>query len=445
MKRLIAAGVVVAVAVGLILMLRFEGGCGAPRAKIAQRKLYEGPATLPTNTSDWPKWRGPNGDGISRETNLAQSWPKVGPTELWSAEVGIGYASPVAAGGRVYLFSMSDGIETLTCFDANSGKILWNESGGKGRSASYPGTRATPSIEGNDVITLGGAGELTCRDVNTGAKRWAINILDETNASPLDWGTASSPLVHGKLIYVQVGQGGPVALAIDRTNGQIAWRSEAIGIAGYACPLLIEFEGKPQLVVFGGKALFGIDPDKGKTLWQHNWETSWDVNASTPIYWDGKIFINSGYGHGAALLQLNSSGPPRQLWTNQQAQSRFQPAVLDKDTIYLNSEATKGLMAIDWETGKTLWTDDNALKLGLGGSFVRLPDDRVISLGERGTLSLAHASQKELKLISAAKLIEGTQTWATPLVYGGRLYVKGEQEFVCYDISASGETPTTRP
>lgn len=435
----------VAVAVGAIMMLRFEGGCGAPRAKIAQRKLYDGPATLPTHTTDWPKWRGPNGDGISHESRLAESWPKDGPTELWSAEVGIGYSSPVATDGRVFLFSMSDDIETLTCFDANSGRILWNEAGGKGRSASYPGTRATPSIDGNDIVTLGGAGELLCRDARSGAMRWRINILDEINASPLDWGTASSPLIHGNLIYVQVGQGGPIALAIDRTNGQIVWRSEAAGIAGYACPILIEFEGKPQLIVFGGKALFGMDPDTGKTLWQYNWDTSWDVNASTPIFRDGKIFITSGYGHGAALLQLAASGPPTQIWANQQAQSRFQPAVLDKETLYLNSEATKGLMAIDWQTGKTLWTDNNSLKLGLGGSFVRLSDDRLISLGERGTLSLAHAGPEEIKLVSAAKLIEGTQTWATPLIYGGRLYVKGEQEFVCYDISANTTAATTRP
>ena len=442
MKRVIAIGVVLAVAVGVFAVLKFAGGCGATRSRIAQKKLYEGPATLPADATEWPRWLGPFGDGISRETRLAESWPDGGPPELWSAEVGIGYASPVAARGRVFLFTMSDGAETLTCFDANSGRILWNEPGGRGRSASYPGTRATPFIDGNDIVTLGGAGELISRDATSGAKRWTTNILDETGATALDWGTASSPLVSGNLIYVQVGQGGPVALAIDRTNGKIAWRSEAVGIAGYASPILVDVEGTPQLVVFGGKAVYGMDPATGRTLWQHNWTTSWDVHASTPIYHDGRVFITSGYGTGAVMLQLSSSGPPTEVWKNERAQSRFQPAVLDGDTIYLNSESNKSLMALNWADGKVLWEDSNSLKLGLGGSFVRIAGDRVIAVGERGTASLARATPAEFKLISSAKLVEGTEVWAMPLIYGGRLYVKGQQDFVCYDISAG--QPATR-
>jgi outer membrane protein assembly factor BamB len=443
MKRVIAMGIIVGVAVGIFGVLKFSGGCGTQRSRIAQKKLYEGPATLPADATEWPRWRGPLGDGISRETNLAETWPAGGPPELWSAEVGIGYASPVAAGGCVYVFTMSDDVETLTCFDANSGRILWNEPGGRGRSVKYPGTRATPSVEGTDVITLGGAGELTRRDATTGAKRWATNILDETGATALDWGTASSPLVHGNLIYVQVGQGGPVALAVDRTNGSMAWRSEAAGIAGYASPILVDLEGTPQLVVFGGKAVYGMDPATGRTLWQHAWSTSWDVNASTPIYRDGRLFLTSGYGSGAIMLQLAKEGPPTEVWKNQQAQSRFQPAILDRDSLYLNSEGK--FMCLKWDDGKILWRDDNALKLGLGGSFVRVNGDRVISLGERGQLSLAHASPEGIKVISSARLLDGTELWATPLIYGGRLYLKGQQELVCYDISAKPAAAASQP
>jgi outer membrane protein assembly factor BamB len=446
MKRAIPVVVVVLIGVGVVVaVMRLVGGCGTPNARVAERRLYHGPSTMPADASEWPRWRGPFGDGISREANLAEKWPAGGPPELWSAEVGLGYASPVAAGGRVYVFSMPSGNDTLTCFDANTGRILWNEAGNSGRSASYPGTRATPAIDGNDIVTLGGAGELTCRDVTSGAKRWSVNVLKETGTTAQDWGTASSPLISGNFVFVQTGQGGPVAVAVDRADGKLAWKSQAAGNAGYASPVLANVEGAAQLIVFGGKALYGMDPATGRTLWEHPWATSYDVNASTPVHRDGRVFITSGYGVGAAVLQLSGSGPPKQVWQSKQAQSRFQPAILDGDALYVNSESggSGTFTCLDWNTGNVLWKDDNQLKLGLGGSFVRIPNDRMITLGERGTLSLASVTPHGLNVISSARLLEGTEIWAVPLIYGGRLYVKGTQELVCYDLS--GGAIATRP
>jgi outer membrane protein assembly factor BamB len=442
MRRVLSIAAVLVIVIGIVLVVRFSGGCGTPRTRIAQKKLYDGPATLPTSSTEWPRWRGPLGDGISREENLANTWPEGGPPELWSAEVGIGYSSPIAVGGRVYLFSMNDDREALTCFDANSGRIQWNQEGGPGRTSSYAGTRATPTIDGNDIVTLGGTGELTCRDLTSGSRRWVANILGETGATALDWGTASSPLIAGSLIYVQVGQGGPVVLAINRGDGSIAWRSQALGIAGYAAPILIDVEGSPQLIIFGGKAVYGMDPQDGKTLWEHRWTTSYDVNAATPVYRDGRLFLTSAYGSGSIMLQLSRNGPPRELWRNKQVQSRFQPPILDGDMLYVNSEGT--LTCLNWSDGRVLWRDAaDKLKLGLGGSFVAIPGGRMITLGERGQLSLAALAPQGVTVTSRIRKIEGTQLWATPLIYAGRLYVKGEQELVCYDIAAPVTTQST--
>jgi outer membrane protein assembly factor BamB len=445
MKRAIPVLVAVIVLVGVFAVMRFSGGCnGTAKTRIAQKKLYEGPSTLPASATEWPKWRGPLGDGISRETDLADKWPPSGPTELWTADVGIGYSSPIAAAGRVYLFSLNDDTETLTCFDANSGRIIWNQPGGRGRTNSYPGTRATPTIDGGDIFTLGGTGDLICRDVASGNQRWTINILAETGATPLDWGVASTPLVSGNLVFVQTGQGGPVAIAVNRANGSISWRSEAQTLSGYASPILVDVEGSPQLVVFGGKRIYGMDPQDGRTLWDYQWNTSYDVHASTPIYRDGRLFLTSGYGSGSVMLQLSKNSAPKELWQSKFAQSRFQPAILDGDAIYANSEGK--MTCLGWNDARLFWQDaDNKLKLGLGGSFVRIPGDRMITLGERGWLTLAKITPAGIDVISTAKGVEGTQVWSMPLIYGGRLYVKGEQELVCYDIAGGGTTqPSTR-
>ena len=445
MKRLYSIFTAAALIVGAgTLASGCSGGCGTPKTRIAPKKVYTGATTLPAGTEDWPHWLGPRRDGISRETNLAESWPEGGPPELWSAEVGLGYASPVTAGGRVYLFSMNDNKETLTCFDANSGSIIWSNEGGAGRTRSYPGTRATPAVADGDVITLGGTGELTCRDVATGTPRWTTNILNETGTTALDWGMASSPLVDGNRIFVQAGQGGSVALALHRATGKIIWKSEATGIAGYAHPVLVDVDGTGQLIVFAGKAVIGMNPENGKTLWQEPWKTNYDVHASTPVYRDGDLFVTSAYGTGAGMLKVTGSGASRQ-WEKKEVQSRFQPALLDGDALYLNSEGT--MTCLSWPDGKTLWKDATSLKLGEGGSLLRLPGDRMIALGQRGLLTLARATPDKLEVISAAEVLDGAQIWATPLVYGGRLYLKGEQELVCYDISAAGGTTaaTTAP
>jgi outer membrane protein assembly factor BamB len=441
--RVIVTSLVLLLIIGAGVM--WFDGCGSvtPRTRIAQRKLYQGPSNFTADKDGWPHWRGPSGDGISRETNLADTWPSGGPPQLWSADVGIGYSSPIASAGRVYLFSMNESVETLTCFDANTGQIVWSKEGGQGRTHSYPGTRTTPSIEGNNIITLGGLGELICRDVKNGEPSWTVNILSATNTTPLDWGTASTPLVHGDLIYMQTGQGGPVAVAVNRADGKVAWTSEAKAIAGYAAPILADVEGSPQLIIFGGKAVYGMDPTSGKTIWQHTWSTSWDVNASTPVYRDGKLFLTSGYGSGAVMLQISKGSPPKELWQSKQAQSRFQPATLDGEAIYVNSEGT--FTCLGWNDGKLLWKgDSNQLKLGLGGSMVRLPGERMLTLGERGKLSLSKMTPKGMNYVSGFTAVEGTQVWSTPLIYGGRVYVKGEKELVCYDISNGSSNATTQ-
>src|SRR5688500_20371580 len=109
---------------------------------------------------DWPRWRGPRTDGISRETDLARSWPQGGPARVWEADVGMGYSSPVAVAGKVYLFSLDNRRETLTCFDAATGDIAWSDAAEQGWTGDYPGARATPTIDGDAVYTYGGAGDL---------------------------------------------------------------------------------------------------------------------------------------------------------------------------------------------------------------------------------------------------------------------------------------------
>src|SRR5688500_735564 len=91
------------------------------------------------SAEDWPRWRGPQGDGISREKGLLEKWPQ-SFKPLWTADVGAGYAQPIAQGGRIYLFHRVDREEVLTCFDAATGKLIWSEAYESGWRGGYSGT-----------------------------------------------------------------------------------------------------------------------------------------------------------------------------------------------------------------------------------------------------------------------------------------------------------------
>ena len=391
-------------------------------------------ATSTYAAEDWPKWLGPQGTGISRETGLAEQWPRSGPKQLWGKKVGVGHSSPIAVDGRVYLFHLVGNQDYLTCFDADSGKIIWNQTYNGGWTGAYKGTRATPTIEKDDnrIYTLGGTGHLVCRELDSGKPVWALDTLKATGGQPLQWGQASSPLIIEDRIFVQGGDGGALCLCVDKKSGRPLWDSQARDKAGYAAIVPIDVDDRPQLVVLGGRAVYGVNPKDGRTVWQQPWVTNFDVNAATPVFRDGHLFVTSEYGHGCMMLRIDSRGV-RKLWEKKDIQSKMQPPILDGDHLYANSAGT--IKCMSWPDGKIVWeSKDRKLDLGAGGTMVRV-GDKLITLSERGKLSLVQATPEGIKLLAQTQQFDAREAWSTPLLYGGRLYAKGGEELVCLDVS----------
>lgn len=430
--------VLIVTACGALLVLRFGGLRGQDLAtRVGAREVHQPAAGEAFKAvEDWPRWRGPREDGISRES-AGTSWPAGGLKKLWAADVGIGYSSPIAVAGKVYLFSLNNGKDNLSCFDADTGNLAWAVDSDVGWTETYEGSRATPTVVGDAIYTFGGTGELACRDLAGGKLRWKQDVFAAAGGKPNRWGAASTPLVEDGLVFVQAGEGGPVAVAFKADAGAVAWRSEATGGAGYAHPILIEVKGTKQLVVFAAAAVYGMDPTSGKTVWREEWGSNYGVAATTPVYRDGKLYVSTGYGKGGLMLDVTPTGATR-AWAKPDIDSKFQGLILDGDALYGNAEASGSgrLVCIGWPDGARRWrAEDSKLKLGLGGSLVRAAGDRMVLLGEDGMLSLAKVTPAGAELVSQFRAVgREIKVWSTPLLYGGRLYVKGPKELVCFEL-----------
>jgi outer membrane protein assembly factor BamB len=382
------------------------------------------------SAADWPRWRGPNGDGISTETGWQAKFPGAGPGQLWRQSVGTGFGSVSVSDGRIYTMGNENDHDTVFCFDAATGEEIWKHTYAMPLEAkNYEGgPNTTPTVNDGRVYTLSRGGHLFCFDAAKGTVIWSKNLVDELNVTLPTWGFASSPLVEGDLLILNVGVAGT---AVDKRTGKIVWTTGGEP-SGYATPVPLDWRGERHVLVFGGKALHLVNASNGARLWQHEWITDWDVNAADPIVYGNQVFVSSGYNHGGALLDI--SGPsPEVVWKNRNMRNQMSPSVLLSGFIYGfdgNHGRTATLRCLDFNTGEPRWTEP------IGYGTLSVADGKLIALSERGELFVAEATPEGFNPISRAHIMGG-KCWTVPVLSHGRLYTRNAQgDLVCFDLRA---------
>ena len=149
---------------------------------------------------DWPQWRGPNRDGVSKETGLLKSCPAAGPPRAWIfSNAGTGYSSFSIANGKLYTMGSRRGTEQLICLDARTGREQWAANIGPELKNNWGGgPRGTPSVDGSRIYAMGGQGNLICTDLN-GRIHWQTSMNRLGGKTP-GWGYTESVLVDGNLV-----------------------------------------------------------------------------------------------------------------------------------------------------------------------------------------------------------------------------------------------------
>jgi outer membrane protein assembly factor BamB len=395
------------------------------------------------HADDWPCWRGPERDGISRETNLLREWPAGGPRRLWKADLAGGFSSIAAAGGKAIAHTKGNKQETVICFDAASGKELWRYAydcnygthpelkGGVPPKLWLSGPRATPAIDGGRVYTLGTTGILLCLDLESGTKVWEQDLLKLSGRDKCPrQGYCASPLIVGDRLYLHpAGPNGKSIAALDKSDGKVIWQA-LDDPPGHGTPVWARINGVTQLVFFTSAGAVGADPNDGRALWRYPWTTQYDLNVATPIVDQDRVFISSNYGSGAALFRIPPKGEPETIWRSKAMQCHFATPVLSEGHLYGFSEAR--LRCVEFGTGTIKWD-----KPGLGKGSLVLGDGRLIVLGEHGELVLAKAAPTKYEEVSRCQLFDkGALTWTVPALADGRLFIRTEYALLALDVSA---------
>jgi len=389
--------------------------------------------------ADWPCWRGPNSNGISPVTGIRTDWSG-GLKKLWEVNYlcqgsrSATWSAPVVRGNRLVVPGRDKSNDLVFCLDPETGALLWTQSyRAVIRIPKHgPGSRATPYIDEDRVYTFGQRGDLACWNLADGAPLWRSNVEDTGGDAPT-WGHASSPLVYGDKVFVQ-GGGKALIVAYDKMTGTVAWKALE-GTAGYAAITPLRVGETTMLLVFHGTGLVCLDPASGKVLWDVPWETSYDVNATTPVVAGQTIFITSGYGTGGQALRIEN-GKPEILWRSRAiAAHHSDPAIIDGFLYGYSGQSNQNsgrFKCLELDSGAEKWTTN---EIGWG-TFVQV-DGHLLCQDIKGNLFLIKPDPNAFTKVTEMKAALGEATspaWTVPTVANGKLYLRYMQRLICYDL-----------
>jgi len=401
---------------------------------------------------DWPRWRGPNGDGISRETGWNPKALEGGPRVLWTVPVGIGYSNVAIARGRLYTMGMKGGNTAVQCLEADTGKEIWHYD-----LPGYNDPQSTPAVSGTSVYALSFKGVLLCIDAGNGKLRWKKDLVAEYGAVQPYYGFSGSPLVASGLLILNVNTSG---MALNQNTGQLVWGSEkpldkverlnsyySTG-TDYSTPVLYSHRGKRYALFSSLKGILSVAVETGEPLWLHPWGWYSGGVGGDLLVLGNKILITydkkDWRAPAESVLLDTEEEKPRVVWKSQDLWSEFATPVILNGYIYgclggPNSRPTF-LRCISLESGRMVWEKGFGKSYHQDGISLMAADGKLIILTDQGMLSIAEAGLSGYQEISSCDVFGDEKKirrfWTPPVLCNGRIYCRNYSgELLCIDVS----------
>jgi outer membrane protein assembly factor BamB len=369
------------------------------------------------SAADWPRWRGPNADGISVEKDWDPMMVNEQNKPLWTAQVGQGFSAITVADGKAVTMGNIKDTDVVFCFDAQTGKEVWKYEYKESLGAKWydGGTHGTPTVEDGKVYTLSKFGKVFCLSLADGKVIWQKELKFKTP----EWGFAGSGVIVGDKIIFNVSDRG---VALNKATGEQIWAGDN-NASGYSTAVIVD----QSVYIMDGENLRCVNIDTGASIWSYPWKTSYGVNAADPIVQGNEIFITSGYNHGCSLIKVENNTPVK-VWENKNMRSQMSGPVLIDGFLYGIDDAQ--LVCLDWKTGEKKWTEKS-----VGKGSLMAADGKLIVIGEKGKLSIAKATPEKFDVISSMQAIE-SYCWTMPTLAYGKIYLRNAKgKVVCLDVS----------
>lgn len=419
-------------------------------------------SSLLASDADDPQWcnqfRGPERNGVYSSTGLLPTWPESGPPLLWQQSgLGAGYSSPIITPDGIFITGDRDGKLMVSALTP-AGELRWQRPNGAAWANPYPGARATCTYHRDLLYHCNGHGRLACLDPATGKEVWAVPLLERFHAPNIQWGFSEAVLVEGDRLFAMVGGPETLMVCLAAGTGETLWqspplrfrRTQAFGgkpvdppqedtdKAGYASPVLLRVGDRALLATASARHFVLVDATNGELLWYEEMRVPHEVIGAIPIVRGTEVFFSAPDCGGSlySVAVVDGKVTVTKRWETPYDNGHGAMVLAGNSLIGSGYRKNRDWAQLDWSDGRVL----ASLKGFPKGSAV-WADGRVYAQSERGTLLLLEPTPDALVERGRLPLTDGKSgdTWAHPVIYASRLYVRVGDTLRCYDLRVPGQ------
>ncbi len=434
---------------------------------------FLGSATV--RADDWPQWMGAKMDGVWYEPGMVDAFPADGPEVLWRVPVGPGYTGPSVVGQRIYLMDRTQdqgagnevendirsrgelaGGERVLCLDTQTGKILWEHQYDCPYKIAYPtGPRCTPTVDGENVFTLGAMGHLKCLNANSGAVVWEQDLTATYGTKPPPWGFSSHPIVDGDRLLVPVGGEGSAVVCFDKGTGKELWKALTSSDVAYAPLMIYTHNDERQLLMWHGDGIDSLNPETGEHYWHHKFPDEKAQPAATTIVTPriiGNQFFISEFYRGALLLEIGSNPPSvQEKYQTYKTDPRHKTSLnslmttpVVKDGLIYGVAGMGEMRCNRWSDGSLVWENTTFMgkePIPFATLFIVENEDKYFIFNDIGELAIARFSPDGYEELAKAPILEATGiargrkvVWSHPAFSNGKMFARNDAELICVNL-----------